>query len=182
MQIVSTFRGFVLGIGVSLAAAAVVITAPAQAEMLGWAADLHETGLGVSHSHYQVHSGYLVGESDMAGFSQQEQQFLATLVRHHRRAIPDKYASGLPARMHEPLRRLLFCLRFAAILCRTRDDSALPRFGVERDGHRIIVSFEPEWAMAHPLTLADLEQERVQLRVPGLYLDVSLGLPGGDAA
>lgn len=150
-------------------------------EILGWAADLHETGLGVSHSHYQVHSGYLVGESDMAGFSQQEQQFLATLVRHHRRSIPDKYASGLPARLQEPLRRLLFCLRFAAILCRTRDDTALPAFDASRDGHHITVSFAPEWAMAHPLTLADLEQERVQLRVPGLYLDISLGFADGAA-
>ncbi|KAA9129847.1 Ppx/GppA family phosphatase [Marinihelvus fidelis] len=151
-------------------------------DILGWAAGLHETGLGVSHSHYQVHSGYLVAESDMAGFSQQEQQFLATLVRHHRREIPGKYAAGLPARLHEPLRRLLFCLRFAAILCRTRDDTALPRFEASRDGHRVTVDFEPEWAMGHPLTLADLEQERVQLRVPGIDLDISLGLVRNSGA
>jgi len=143
-------------------------------EMLGWAADLHETGLSVSHSTYQRHSGYLVQESDMAGFSQQEQLFLAILVRHHRRSIPNRYAAGLPARLHEPLRILLFCLRFACILCRTRDDQAIPEFLIDRDGHRLTVRLDALWAMGHPLTIMDLEQERVQLRGVGLYLDIGL--------
>ena len=37
------------------------------ADLLGWAADPHEVGLSVSHSGYQKHSGYLVGESDNCG-------------------------------------------------------------------------------------------------------------------
>jgi exopolyphosphatase/guanosine-5'-triphosphate,3'-diphosphate pyrophosphatase len=147
-------------------------------EMLGWAADLHETGLSVSHSGYQHHSGYLVGESDMAGFSQQEQLFLATLVRHHRRPIPERYANALPSRLHEPLRVLMFCLRFACILNRTREDQAIPEFRIERDGHRLCIQFEAEWAMAHPLTMADLEQERLALRVLDLYVDISLEQAG----
>lgn len=148
----------------------------AQAEMLGWAADLHETGLSVSHSGYQNHSGYLVRESDMAGFTQQEQQFLATLVACHRRPIEPKFATPLPPRLHEPLRILLFCLRFACILCRTRDDSAVPDFDIRRDDHHVSVRFDAEWAMSHPLTIADLEQERVSLKVIGLELDISLGV------
>jgi exopolyphosphatase/guanosine-5'-triphosphate,3'-diphosphate pyrophosphatase len=43
---------------------------PTHRQLLGWAADLHEVGLSVSHSHYQEHSGYLVQHSDMAGFTQ----------------------------------------------------------------------------------------------------------------
>jgi len=148
----------------------------ARAEMLGWAADLHETGLSVSHSGYQKHSGYLVRESDMAGFTQQEQQFLATLVACHRRPIEPRFAALLPPRLHEPLRILLFCLRFACILCRTRDDSAVPDFDITRDDHRLSARFDAEWAMGHPLTIADLEQERVCLKVIGLELDISLGV------
>ena len=33
---------------------------PIHRQLLAWAADLHETGLGVSHSQYHLHSGYLV--------------------------------------------------------------------------------------------------------------------------
>lgn len=143
-------------------------------ELLAWAADLHEVGLSVSHSHYQRHSGYLVEESDMAGFSQQEQLFLARLVHHHRREVPDGYAGGLPTRLHEPLRLLLACLRLACVFCRTRDDTALPRYALTRDGHRLELRVDPAWAMAHPLTITDLEYERDQLRVMGLRLDVRL--------
>jgi exopolyphosphatase/guanosine-5'-triphosphate,3'-diphosphate pyrophosphatase len=151
------------------------LDAEVHGELLGWAADLHEVGLSVSHSQYQRHSGYLIEESDMAGFSQQEQTFLANLVRHHRRAIPRRYAGTLPARLHEPLRLLLFCLRLACVLCRTRDDAALPEFDLDRDGHRIILEVSAAWATTHPLTIADLESERAQLRVMGLFLDVRLG-------
>ncbi len=149
---------------------------PAHADLLTWAADLHEVGLSVSHSHYQRHSAYLVQESDMAGFTQQEQAFLATLVLFHRRDIPAKYAGTLPPRLREPLRLLLACLRLACVFCRTRDDTALPEFQLRRDGHRLELRVDAPWAMAHPLTLADLGAERTQLRVMGLYLDLSLGL------
>lgn len=148
-------------------------------DLLGWAADLHEIGLSVSHSHYQEHSGYLVRASDMPGFSQQEQQFLAILVRHHRRTIPDRYAASLPARLHEPLRILMFCLRFACILCRTREDVPPPAFSISRTGASIKVRFDASWASGHPLTLTDLEHERVLLKVVGLYLEIELTEPGG---
>jgi exopolyphosphatase/guanosine-5'-triphosphate,3'-diphosphate pyrophosphatase len=132
--------------------------------MLGWAADLHETGLSISHSQYQQHSGYLVEQSDMAGFSRQEQLFLAALVRHHRRAIPRDYAASLPPRLYEPLRNLLFMLRFSWILCRTRDAEAVPAFKLEFEDSRIGAKLEPAWVGTHPLTLNDLEQEKVQLK------------------
>jgi exopolyphosphatase/guanosine-5'-triphosphate,3'-diphosphate pyrophosphatase len=154
----------------------------AQGELLGWAADLHETGLSVSHSHYQQHSAYLVANSDMAGFSQQEQQFLATLIRHHRRAVPDRYAAGLPARLREPLRQALCCLRLACVFCRTREDQAIPRFRLRRDGHQLTLSFEEGWALGHPLTLADLEAEQPMLEVLGLSLELDLGLEPAAAS
>ncbi len=143
-------------------------------QLLTWAADLHEVGLSISHSHYQRHSGYLVEESDMSGFSQQEQAFLANLVRYHRREIPEGYAANLPTRLHEPLRLLLMCLRLAIVFCRTRDDSAVPELSLVRDGHLAILHLDAAWAMAHPLTVADLETERGQLRITGLTLDLDL--------
>ncbi len=48
------------------------------ARMLGWAARLHELGLMIAHSQYHVHGSYVLEHSDIAGFSRQEQQVLAT--------------------------------------------------------------------------------------------------------
>jgi exopolyphosphatase/guanosine-5'-triphosphate,3'-diphosphate pyrophosphatase len=147
-------------------------------DLLGWAADLHETGLCVSHSQYQVHSGYLVENSDMAGFSRQEQLFLAALIRHHRRVIPNHYSDNLPTRLLEPLRMMLFCLRFACVLCRTRDDKSIPEFMLTGTDNRITVDFPSEWKEHHPLTMTDLKLETQQLNAIGIQF---LVIETGDA-
>jgi exopolyphosphatase/guanosine-5'-triphosphate,3'-diphosphate pyrophosphatase len=136
---------------------------PIHRDLLGWAANLHETGLSVSHSQYQEHSGYLVENSDMAGFSRQEQLFLAALVRNHRRAIPRDFADKLPTRLIEPLRMTLFCLRFACVLCRTRDAESIPAFKLSGTDNMITVDFPSDWKENHPLTMTDLAQESISL-------------------
>jgi exopolyphosphatase/guanosine-5'-triphosphate,3'-diphosphate pyrophosphatase len=141
-------------------------------DLLNWAADLHETGLCVSHSQFQEHSAYLVENSDMAGFSRQEQLFLAALMRNHRRAIPSDYADKLPSRLIEPLRMTLFCLRFACVLCRTRDDSSIPAFKLSGNDNMITVDFADDWKENHPLTMTDLRQESRNLKAIGLQFRV----------
>jgi len=145
---------------------------PVHRELLAWAADLHEVGLSVSHSHFQKHSAYLVENSDMPGFSTQEQLFLAALIRYHRRAVPSRFAERLPPRLHEPLRITLFCLRFACILCRSRDDATIPNFSLSGQDRSISIRFSEKWAKQHPLTLADLQEEVESLRKVGLQLKV----------
>jgi len=140
--------------------------------LLSWAADLHETGLCVSHSQFQEHSAYLVENSDMAGFSRQEQLFLAALVGNHRRPIPKNYADKLPTRLIEPLRMTLFCLRFACVLCRTRDDSSIPSFKLSGSDNMITVDFAQDWKEQHPLTMTDLQQESQNLNAIGLQFRV----------
>jgi exopolyphosphatase/guanosine-5'-triphosphate,3'-diphosphate pyrophosphatase len=146
---------------------------PQHRQLLGWAADLHEIGLGVSHSRYQLHSGYLAENSDMAGFTRQEQLFLAALLRHHRRSVPRDFARQLPTRLHEPLRMTLFCLRFACILCRSRDEQALPAFRLSGTDNMITVHFPEDWLENHPLTMFDLRQESRDLKSIGLKFRVS---------
>ena len=145
---------------------------PAHRDLLAWAADVHECGLSVAHSQYHRHSGYLVENSDMPGFTRQEQLFLATLVRYHRRMVPGEYTDLLPTRMHEPLRTTLLCLRFACVLCRSRDEAS-PTFRMSGSDDRITASFDADWIEAHPLTLFDLKQESKALAAIGLDLRIS---------
>jgi len=146
---------------------------PAHRQLLGWAVDLHETGLGVSHSQFHLHSGYLVENSDMAGFTRQEQFFLAALVRNQRRAITTGFTDQLPTRLHEPLRMTLFCLRFASVLCRSREDKAIPSFRLSGGENMITASFPDKWKDSHPLTLFDLQQESKDLELIGLHFRVT---------
>ena len=144
----------------------------AHREMLGWAADLHECGLSVSHSGYQRHSAYLVENSDMAGFSRTEQSFLAALVRNHRRTPVEPLNEDLPPRLYPAARACTFCLRLGAVLSRSREDSAIPAFTVEADEDGVDIIFPRQWAADHPLTLADIEQE--QRHLAGLGYKVGL--------
>jgi exopolyphosphatase/guanosine-5'-triphosphate,3'-diphosphate pyrophosphatase len=133
---------------------------------------LHELGLSLSHQSYQQHSAYLIDSSDMAGFSRQEQLYLATLVGHQRRAIPPDYAARLPERLWLGLNITLVCLRLAWVFCRTRDDEAIPDFRIRLLGNNINLALPADWMESHPLTIADLGFEQQALQTTGLNLKI----------
>lgn len=141
--------------------------------MLAWAAELHEIGLTLSHGSFQQHSAYLVEASDMAGFSRQEQLFLAALVGFQRREIPSRYNNKLPRRLHNALRITLVCLRLSWIFCRTRDSAAIPSTSIIFKAKRVCVTLPATWIDHHPLTVADLEYETQALKAIGLQLEIT---------
>lgn len=121
------------------------------ADMLGWAARLHEIGLDIAHSQFQKHGAYVAEHADLLGFSQQEQQLLALLIRGHRRKLP----GGLSA----PALRLCVLLRLAVKLHRSRTTRALPPLSLTAGDEYLRAAFPPAWLADHPLTAADLERE-----------------------
>jgi exopolyphosphatase/guanosine-5'-triphosphate,3'-diphosphate pyrophosphatase len=141
--------------------------------MVGWAAELHEIGLALSHTGYQEHSAYLVEASDMAGFSRQEQLFLAALLRFQRRAIASDYAARLPGRLHNSLRVALICIRLSWIFCRTREDEAIPCCRITWAADTIHLNLAEDWMENHPLTIADLIDEEQALAGIGLRLKIA---------
>jgi len=141
-------------------------------EMLGWACDLHETGLALSHVGYQKHSAYLVEASDMAGFTRQEQLFLAALVGFQSREIPIDYAIRLPGRLHAALRITLLCMRLSWIFCRTREDDAVPDIDIKLNTSGVHLALPTSWMENHPLTIADLEYEERALQAIGIQLEI----------
>jgi exopolyphosphatase/guanosine-5'-triphosphate,3'-diphosphate pyrophosphatase len=145
---------------------------PIHRQMLGWAANLHELGLSVSHSHYQEHSAYLVRQSDMPGFTHTEQLFLAALVQYHRREIAGEICQGLPDRVHEGLRQCLVLLRLACILCRSRDRTAIPAINLSLNRSQLVINLSEDWMRAHPLTMHDLQAEGFEMRPTGFSLRV----------
>ncbi len=62
--------------------------APQYGRLLEAAAYLHDIGHYVSDTGHHKHSYYLVLNSDMAGFTDAERQFVASLCRYHRKSAP----------------------------------------------------------------------------------------------
>jgi exopolyphosphatase/guanosine-5'-triphosphate,3'-diphosphate pyrophosphatase len=134
------------------------------ANLLEWAARLHEIGLAVAHSGYHKHGAYLLEFSDMPGFSRQEQKALSALVRSQRRKFSPAVFRVLPEAQRERLMCLSILLRLAVLLHRSRADIPLPPFHMEADGKSLSLRFPAGWLELHPLTQADLAQEAEVLR------------------
>lgn len=140
--------------------------------LLRWSARLHEVGLAVSHSQFHKHGAYLVLNADLPGFSRQEQQALAILVRGHRRKLPLTMLDALPDDEREPLLRLVLLLRLAARLHHARDDATPPPMTLTPAPTSLRLRFPQGWLDEHPLTLADLDEERAYWQKAGYTLEV----------
>jgi len=141
-------------------------------QFLAWAADLHEIGRDIAHSGYHKHSAYIIENGDLAGFSRQDQQLLAALVRSHRRKFSITRFNNLPApwQHHAPLLTVL--LRLAVLLHRNRHSVDLPDFKIALAKNKITLQTPPNWLAQSPLTQADLKQEADYLKASGYLLTV----------
>ncbi len=139
-------------------------------QMLLWAARLHEIGLAIAHSGHHKHGAYLLANSDMPGFSSNEQQRLAILIRAHRRKIDGLLFNELPSSQRQPLRRLTILLRMAVLLHRSHSTGSLPAIKYSARGKRLQLQFPSNWLAEHPLTEADLAQEAALLESIGYRL------------
>ena len=140
---------------------------------LGWAVELFEIGLDISHSQYQKHSAYIIENSDLIGFSKQEQKILATLALAHRRKIPVKAFKELPKHRMQAAIRLTILLRLAILLHRSRDPEPLPEFSLKVQDKNIEIGFTESWFESHRLTEADLLQEAEYLKPTGYLLTIN---------
>lgn len=141
--------------------------------LLGWAARLHEIGLSLAHTRFHKTGAYLIENSDLPGFSLQEQKLLAALVRSHRRKYPASLTQALPSAACQPVKYLSVLLRLAVLLHRSRTDQAPPRLRFVATANQLRLQFPPGWLERYPLTAADLAQEAVYLKAAKFKLKFS---------
>jgi exopolyphosphatase/guanosine-5'-triphosphate,3'-diphosphate pyrophosphatase len=139
---------------------------------IAWASRLHEIGISVAFSGYHKHSAYIVANADMPGFSRDEQARLAVMLQAHRRSLK-KVAKHIEE--HGVDWNMVFALRLAALLCRSRADVALPSLQAKRQGRKFRLALDPAWLARNPLTVTVLHDEirewdeiGFELKVPGL--------------
>ena len=138
-------------------------------QFLDWAARLHEIGLSVSHGGYHRHSGYILENADMPGFSRSDQARLALLARAQRGAlnkIPEFAADA--ATVSDNDRLLVWLLRQAVILCRSRAEPRLDGIQADVSGRRFRLQLPEGWLERRPLTCRALEEEVVHWHAVGI--------------
>jgi exopolyphosphatase / guanosine-5'-triphosphate,3'-diphosphate pyrophosphatase len=140
--------------------------------VLRWAARLHETGLDIAHSRYHRHSAYLLGHADMPGFPREEQLLLSALVGGHRRQLSFESLEDLVPPWDRHAEFLTVLLRLAVLLHRGRSPQPLPEVHLSAKGRSLVLELPQRWMREHPLTLEDLEQERLYLKETGFRLTI----------
>jgi exopolyphosphatase/guanosine-5'-triphosphate,3'-diphosphate pyrophosphatase len=126
------------------------------ARELGWAAELHELGMMVSHHDHHRHSAYLLAHVDAAGFSQSQQRRLADLVLAQRGGL-----RKIETLLQQPGFALqALCLRLAVIRCHARIDDDTPRLQLQRGADDALhLSWRPAKLPLNPRTLHLLREE-----------------------
>ncbi len=146
-------------------------------QFLTWAARLHEIGISIAHNAYHKHGSYVLTYADMPGFSKKDQALLASIVLGHRGKL-DKLSNIVT--VNGPW-HLIFCLRIAVLLHRTRDDRSLPTWRVKLHGSGFMVELPAEWLVANPWTAAALlDEAAVWLRSGRDYLVVKSSISKVD--
>ena len=137
---------------------------PSQLEILDWAAQLHELGLNISHSHFEKHSAYIIQNADMPGFSTQEQLKLSVVVALLRRKIKKEWLQKLSKRQRLKCIPLMVIFRAATLLNRPRIDYAIDLKFLKINENKITIGFKNDWLEQHPLTKEDLYAEAKYLK------------------
>ena len=127
----------------------------ADLQLLSWATRLHEIGISVAHNAYHKHGAYILTYADMPGFSKKDQAQLAMLVLGHRGKL--EKLKGMATADSDW--RLVFCLRLAVLLHRTRDDRALPAWRVSLLGNGFNLELPTDWLSSNPWTAAAIGEE-----------------------
>ena len=139
---------------------------------LAWAARLHEIGLSISHQGYHKHGAYIVANSDMPGFSRQDQQLLAALIHGHRRRLEPQVLEALPEALRPIALHLVLLLRIAVLLNRSRGAQPAPPVALRTRKAGYMLAFPEGWLEQNPLTLADLSEERERLQAIAYELEL----------
>jgi exopolyphosphatase/guanosine-5'-triphosphate,3'-diphosphate pyrophosphatase len=98
--------------------------APQYGGLLEAAAYLYDIGHYVSDTKHHRHSAYLVANSDLPGFTERERYILASLCRHHRKAMPGPSSADFQALDPEAKRAVLLLtplLRLSAAIDQTHE-------------------------------------------------------------
>jgi exopolyphosphatase / guanosine-5'-triphosphate,3'-diphosphate pyrophosphatase len=136
--------------------------------ILDWAARLAEIGLSIAHAQYHKHSAYVLSNADMPGFSRMEQARLARVVLAHRGKLAKMRDAGLEGGDW----KLVFALRTASLILRSRSEVKMPLLRVAADAGGFAVDVPQSWLDESPLSAAALEAEAQHWKDVGMRLEV----------
>jgi len=128
-------------------------------ELLKEAAYLYEVGLQISASDFQKHSGYILANSELPGYNQDEQQLLGLLVSNGRKKFKQRSLPLLRNISHKTLTRLIRLFRLAVLLNNSRQPLVIDLLSLKVDGNHMQLTIDKMFFLEQKLNVADLDKE-----------------------
>lgn len=142
-------------------------------QLLTWACQLYECGKALSYKRYRHHSAYLISQSEMAGFDQQEKHLLSLLALHHRGKFSLQLFTEFDEELAQQLTYLALLVRLATRIHRGRDQDIPEPILMIMDDNKFHLQFDNNWLDNHPLSRLDLETEAKRLADAGIELTLA---------
>ncbi len=139
--------------------------------LLTWAAKLHEIGLSINSSGINKHSAYIVANSQLPGFTQQEQLILSSLIRFYRKKIKLTELPEFLTISQKHVLKLIVILRLAILFNQKRQVSLKPDMEISASNLGLFIKFSNSYLQEHTLLQADLEQEQLYLKKAGIQFE-----------
>jgi exopolyphosphatase/guanosine-5'-triphosphate,3'-diphosphate pyrophosphatase len=144
-----------------------------EVDLLIWAAAMHEVGAAVSQKNYSQHSAYLVLNSDLPGFAQQDQEVMAALISGLRGKVRSEILDAIPSRKKPNVVRMMILLRLAVTLKHVEEMEDIPDLSVCANGETLTLTYPQDWGEAHPLTIWEIQQSKPSFEKLGLTVSLS---------
>jgi len=127
--------------------------------LLKEAAYLYEVGLQISVSDFQRHSGYILANSELPGYNQDEQELLGLLVSNGRKKFKRRSLPLLRNVSHKTLTRLIRLFRLAVLLNNSRQPLMIDLLSLKADGNHMKLTIDKAFFLEQDLNVADLDKE-----------------------
>ena len=126
--------------------------------ILGWAADLHELGMSITHDKHHLQGAHILEYADIPGFARRRQHWLSVMVMGHRKKLPVDTLNELTSNQRSTLIYLIVLLRLSVLLHRSRKhQTLLPKVTGSENSLRLHFEFDLK---DHALLEADLIREK----------------------
>lgn len=129
--------------------------------LLKWAAMLHEVGLSINHSGMHRHSAYILQNTNLPGFNQEQQLLLSALVRFQRKAIKLEELPRLNLFKKKYYLPLIQLLRLSTLLNNQRQATTTPEtLRLVTDDNHWTLRFPAGYLSQNNLVQLDFEREQ----------------------
>ena len=142
-------------------------------ELIKWASLLHEIGIVINHNNVNKHSAYIISNATLAGFDDEQQALLATLMSFHLKGFKKSDLRSTSRYQYRDILTLLRLFRLAVLFNRSRQASVMPAdLNLSINQNEWQLQFENGYLNENPLVQADLLDEQKQLAMIDLQLNI----------